>query len=77
MMAYLPTIMSSHSEAAWRKYLHKSMVNRVLELLKMEVREDMSAANITAIIRPRRPTDNTYTCLSTILMTRNSTWRIN
>lgn len=57
-MFYLPTIMSSHSEAARRKYLHKSMVNRVLELLKMEVSDDMRAAIITAIIRPRRPMEN-------------------
>lgn len=31
------------------------MVKMVLELLKMEVREDMRAAIITAIISPRRP----------------------
>ncbi|EPQ10152.1 hypothetical protein D623_10023240 [Myotis brandtii] len=32
-----------------------SMVKSVLLLLKMEVSDDMSAAIITAIIRPRRP----------------------
>ncbi len=32
-----------------------SMVNRVLLLLKMEAKEDMRAANITASIRPRKP----------------------
>ena len=31
------------------------MVKMVLELLKMDVNEDMSAAIITAIISPRRP----------------------
>lgn len=33
------------------------MVKRVLLLLNMEVREDMSAAIITAIIRPRSPVE--------------------
>ena len=51
--------MSSHSEALGRRCLHRSKVKMVLELLKMEVREDMRAAIITAIIRPRRP--NTHT----------------
>lgn len=32
-----------------------SMVNRVLLLLKMEAKDDMRAANITASIRPRKP----------------------
>jgi hypothetical protein len=31
------------------------MVKRVLLLLKMEAREDMRAASITASIRPRSP----------------------
>lgn len=31
------------------------MVKMVLELLKMEVRDDMRAAIITAIMRPRSP----------------------
>lgn len=73
VMSYLPTIISSHSEAARRKYLHKSIVNRVLELLKMEVREDMRAAIITAIIRPRRPVENMHIYLLTILMARDLT----
>lgn len=47
--------MSSHSEASDLKLFHKSMVKMVLELLKMEVSDDMRAAIITAIIRPRRP----------------------
>lgn len=52
---HLPTIMSSHSVALDRKVFHTSMVKMVLELLKMEVREDMRAAIITAIINPRSP----------------------
>lgn len=32
-----------------------SIVNRVLLLLKMEAREDMRAASMTASIRPRKP----------------------
>ncbi len=55
LMSYLPTIMSSHSEAVRRMFLQRSMVKMVLELLNMEVREDMRAANITAIINPLRP----------------------
>lgn len=47
--------MSSHSDALDLKLLHKSMVKSVLALLKMEVSEDMRAAIITAIIRPRNP----------------------
>lgn len=47
--------MSSHSVAADLKVFHMSMVKMVLELLKMEVREDMRAAIITAIISPRSP----------------------
>lgn len=54
-MPYLPTIISSHSEAVRRMFLQRSMVKMVLELLNMEVREDMRAANITAIIKPLRP----------------------
>lgn len=53
--AHLPTIMSSHSVARVLKVFHMSMVKMVLELLKMEVREDMRAAIITAIISPRSP----------------------
>lgn len=52
---HLPTTISSCSVALLRKRCHTSMANRVLLLLKMEVRELMRAAMITAIIRPRRP----------------------
>lgn len=52
---YLPTIMSSHSEHRGRKCFQRSMVKMVLALLKMDVREDMRAAIITAIIRPLSP----------------------
>lgn len=55
MVTYLPTIISSHSDARDLKVFHRSMVKMVLELLKMEVREDMRAAIITAIIKPRSP----------------------
>lgn len=52
---YLPTIMSSHSEQRGRNCFQRSMVKMVLALLKMEVKEDISAAIITDIIRPRSP----------------------
>lgn len=52
---HLPTIMSSRSVACGLTRVQMSMVNRVLLLLKMEAREDMSAASITASIRPRSP----------------------
>lgn len=52
---YLPTIMSSLSDARGRMWVHRSMVKMVLELLNMEVREDMRAATITAIMSPRSP----------------------
>lgn len=55
VVTYLPTIMSSHSDARDLKLFHRSMVKMVLALLKMEVREDMRAAIITAIIKPRSP----------------------
>lgn len=55
VVTYLPTIMSSHSEARDLKLFHRSMVKMVLALLKMEVSEDMRAAIITAIIKPRSP----------------------
>lgn len=50
-----PTSSSSRSPARGRSRLQMSMVKSVLLLLKMEVSDDMSAAIITAIIRPRRP----------------------
>lgn len=55
VLTHLPTIISSHSDAQDLKVFHTSMVKIVLELLKMEVREDMRAAIITAIIKPRNP----------------------
>lgn len=51
----LPTIMSSRSVDCGLIRVQMSMVNRVLLLLKMEAKEDMRAANITASIRPRKP----------------------
>lgn len=62
VVTYLPTIMSSHSDAWDLKLFHRSMVKMVLELLKMEVREDMRAAIITAIIRPRSPGQEKKKC---------------
>lgn len=55
VVTYLPTNISSHSVAWDLKYFQRSMVKMVLALLKMEVREDMRAAIITAIIKPRSP----------------------
>lgn len=52
---YLPTTMSSRSVAWGLMRVQMSMVNRVLLLLKMEAKEDMRAASITASIRPRKP----------------------
>lgn len=51
----LPTIMSSRSVDCGLIRVQMSMVNRVLLLLKMEAKEDMRAANITASMRPRKP----------------------
>lgn len=47
--------MSSFSVACGLMRVQMSMVNRVLLLLKMEAKEDMRAANITANMRPRKP----------------------
>jgi hypothetical protein len=47
---------SSLSVARDLKRLHRSMVKRVAEELKMEVREDMMAESMTAISRPLSPT---------------------
>lgn len=63
----LPTIMSSHSEASDLKLFHRSKVKMVLELLKIEVSDDMRAAIITAIIRPRRPGNiDVHICMRTV-----------
>lgn len=53
---YFPTISSSLSVACTLNRFHKSMVNNVAELLKIDVKELMRAAIMTAIIRPRMPT---------------------
>lgn len=47
--------MSSLSLACGLKRVQMSMVNRVLLLLKMEARELIRAASMTASIRPLRP----------------------
>lgn len=47
--------MSSHSEQRGRRWCQISIVNKVLALLKIEVSEDMRAAIMTDIIRPRSP----------------------
>jgi len=51
----LPTMMSSTSVAFLRTSFQTSKVKRVDEELKMDVNEDIKAANITASIRPRNP----------------------
>ena len=53
---YLPTISNSFWFALGRNLLQRSIVNTVLELLKIEVREVTMADNIAAIIKPRAPT---------------------
>ena len=48
--------MRSSLSVAWsRNRFQRSIVKRVAELLKMEVRELIRAAIITAIIKPRMP----------------------
>ena len=51
----LPTMSSSVSEGFLLNLVQMSMVKMVEEELKMEVREDISAAIITANIRPLAP----------------------
>ena len=51
----LPTMSSSVSEGFLLNLIQISMVKMVEEELKMEVREDISAAIITANIRPLAP----------------------
>lgn len=80
-MTYLPTIMSSHSEADLRMCLHRSMVKMVLELLNIEVKEDMRAASITAIIKPLRPATTPRNQISTSQLFKTSAvkeqdWRL-
>ena len=55
MTKVLPTTSSSVSEGLFLTLVQMSMVKIVEEELKIEVREDMSAAIITASIRPRAP----------------------
>lgn len=55
MATYLPTISNSLSVACFLIRLHMSIVNRVEALLKMDVNELITAAIITATIRPRMP----------------------
>lgn len=59
---YLPTTMSSLSDACRLMRSQMSIVKRVLLLLNIEVREDMRAAIITAIIRPRIPAGKKKQC---------------
>ena len=54
-MYYLPTMSSSVSPALVRILLQISIVNIVELLLKMEVKDDMSAAIMTASMRPLAP----------------------
>lgn len=54
---YLPTMRSSRSAACGLRRVQMSMVKRVLLLLKMDAKEDMRAANITASMRPRKPAE--------------------
>lgn len=46
---------SSLCDASGLKRLHKSMVNNVLELLNMDVKELMIADIITAMSKPLKP----------------------
>lgn len=55
---YLPTISSSLSLACFLIRFQISMVKRVEALLKMDVKELITAATITATINPRKPTHN-------------------
>lgn len=60
---YLPTTMSSLSDACRLMRSQMSIVKRVLLLLNIEVRDDMRAAIITAIIRPRIPAGKEKECI--------------
>lgn len=52
---YLPTISCSFSEALLRILHQMSIVKMVLQLLKTDVKDDISADIITAIITPLAP----------------------
>lgn len=56
-----PTISSSTSVACLRILVHMSIEKMVEDELKMEVREDMRAASITANISPVNPVENETT----------------
>ena len=62
---YLPTIMSSVSDARLRTRRQMSIVKMVLLLLKMDVRELMRALSMTANRMPRAPTHTgiTHGCM--------------
>ena len=55
MTKVLPTTRSSVSEGLFLTLVQMSIVKMVDDELKIEVREDMRAAIITASIRPRAP----------------------
>lgn len=55
LLTYLPTISNSLSVDCFLIRFHISMVKRVDALLKMDVKELITAAIITATIRPRMP----------------------
>ena len=65
MTKVLPTTRSSVSEGLFLTRVQMSMVKMVEEELKMEVRDDIKAANITAIMAPRMPT---YTMIMIVIM---------
>ena len=54
-LPHLPTNNISRSVAVFLIFFQMSIVNKVLELLKMEVSEDMRAARSTASITPLEP----------------------
>lgn len=54
---YLPTMSSSISDAFFLMRVQISIVKIVEDELKIDVKELISAANITASIRPVRPED--------------------
>ena len=57
-MIYLPTMTSSIGDGFFLMSFQMSMVKMVEDELKMEVREDIRAANMTESIMPRKPEIN-------------------
>ena len=53
-VCYLPTNTISSGEALGLSNLYTSMVNTVEAELKMDVNDDINAANMTANIKPRK-----------------------